>query len=116
MTDSNFLKSVQCVTKEPVPYFVQISSNYRPSSVTPFNETAITVDATDDRHVHSSVTPSVVESNSHQCDSSKTSLPQTADDKSERTESSEISIGLPEPPQPLSAVTPEDKLGYKIKQ
>ena len=113
MTDSNFLKSVQCVTKEPVPYFVQISSNYRPSSVIPFNETAIT---TDDRHVHSSGTPSVVESNSHRCDSSKTSLPQTADDKSEQTESSEISIGLPEPPQPLSAVTPADKLGYKIKQ
>lgn len=115
--DNNFLASIQCVTEEPVPYFVQLSSNYKRSSIT--SETTTDTDVATRRVYASGLEkiPSVIENTAKQ--DSETSLcqgrGQGIDSKSE-PEGSEVSIGLPDPPQPLSTLTSENKLGYMIKQ
>ena len=107
LSDTNFQKSLHCVAEEPVPYFTQFST-----------QPIATNESTQDnatRHIYASGLegiPSVVESIGHE--SLQSSQNQSEDNIA--TGDSESSIGLPEPPPPLSSLSASDKVGNKIKK
>ena len=107
LSDTNFQKSLHCVAEEPIPYFTQLST-----------QPIATNESTQDnatRHIYASGLerlPSVVESVGHESFQSS----QNQNEDNIIAGDSESSIGLPEPPPPLSSLSASDKVGNKIKK
>lgn len=107
LNDANLRKSLHCVVEEPVPYFAQFST--QPIAINESTQDNAT------RHIYASGLeglPSVVESLGHE--SLQSSQNQYEDNVT--TGDSESSIGLPDPPPPLSSLSASDKVGSKIKK